>query len=30
MTAFWLAGAALAAVALGLVLRPFLFRRSAA
>ena len=30
MTAFWLAGAALAAVALVLVLRPFLFRRSAA
>ncbi|HEX6530770.1 MAG TPA: c-type cytochrome biogenesis protein CcmI [Burkholderiales bacterium] len=29
MTAFWLAGAALAAVALVLVLRPFLFRRSA-
>jgi cytochrome c-type biogenesis protein CcmH len=30
MTAFWLAGAALAAVALGVVLRPFLLRRSAA
>ena len=30
MTAFWLAGAALAAVALGLVLRPFLRRKSAA
>ena len=29
MTAFWLAGAALAAVALALVLRPFLFPKSA-